>query len=87
MGSRLPPDDNFRREVWHEVIDAAERHNDPGTFMTFPGYEYSSSARAMLHRNVLFADGPEHTPDIAFPRCDTPTPAPPDDGWTGDIPF
>ena len=51
-------DDAFRREVWHAVIDASERHNDPGTFTTFAGYEYTAS---MLHRNVLFAGDAEQT--------------------------
>ncbi|MCE2459695.1 MAG: DUF3604 domain-containing protein [Pseudomonadales bacterium] len=51
-------DDAVRREVWHAVTEAAERHNDPGSFTAFAGYEYSAS---MLHRNVLFAGGPEQT--------------------------
>lgn len=68
-------DGNFRREVWHEVIDAAERHNEPGTFTTFAGYEYSSSDPAMLHRNVLFAGGPEHTRrTLPFSKYDSPNP-------------
>ena len=72
-------DDDFRREVWHEVIDAAERHNDPGTFTTFAGYEYSSTDPAMLHRNVLFVGGPEHTRrTLPFSKYDS---ANPEDLW------
>ena len=68
-------DDNFRREVWHEVVDAAERHYDPVTFTTFAGYEYSSSDPAMLHRNVLFVGGPEHTRrTLPFSKYDSPNP-------------
>ena len=54
-------DDDFRLDVWRTVVDSAEKHNDPGKFTTFVGYEYSSNSPAMLHRNVMFAGGPEHT--------------------------
>jgi hypothetical protein len=54
-------DEALKRDIWGEVIDVAEKHNDPGNFTTFAGYEYSSAAFGMLHRNVLFAGGPEQT--------------------------
>lgn len=54
-------DDDFRLDVWRSVVASAEKHNDPGRFTTFAGYEYSSSSPAMLHRNVMFAGAPEHT--------------------------
>tara|TARA_A100001015_G_scaffold282531_1_gene346899 strand:- start:504 stop:2261 length:1758 start_codon:yes stop_codon:yes gene_type:complete len=54
-------DKEFKQHVWHSVVDMAEKHNDPGNFTTFSGYEYSSGG---LHRNVLFAGGPEHTKKI-----------------------
>ena len=47
----------FRRSVWDEVIENAERYNDPGTFTTFIGFEWSGDV--MLHRNVIFEGGPE----------------------------
>jgi hypothetical protein len=50
----------FARTVWSRVIANAERHDQPGLFTTFAGYEWSSMpAGANLHRIVIFADGPE----------------------------
>ncbi len=54
-------DKKFKQQVWNSVVDIAEKYNDPGSFTTFSGYEYSSGG---LHRNVLFAGGPEHTKKI-----------------------
>jgi len=70
-GADYEIDDAFKREVWHEVVDNAERHNDPGTFTTFAGYEYSANP-PMLHRNVLYVGGPEQTKQtIPFSKYDS----------------
>jgi hypothetical protein len=46
------------RSVWERVIDAAEDFNDPGSFSTLIGFEWTSLvAGNNLHRNVIFRDG------------------------------
>ena len=70
-------DARFGRSVWEEVIGNAERHNDPGKFTAFSGYEWTVAAGG--HRNVIFADGSERTsrvvPFSAFDSAD------PEDLW------
>ena len=66
-------------EVWHAVIEVAERHNDPGTFTTFAGYEYTSNNIGGLHRNVLYEGNPESTRQaLPFSKYDS---ANPEDLW------
>ena len=44
--------------AWHEIIDAAERHNEPGTFTTLHGWEWSAiPTGAGLHRVIFTPDG------------------------------
>ena len=53
---------DFSRNIWSEVNDAAEEHNNPGTFTALIGYEWTSMIDGRnLHRNVVFRDGPEKT--------------------------
>ena len=61
-------DEAFRRSVWDDVIANAERHNQPGIFTAFVGYEWTSSGKPLipntipkplgnLDRVVIFKDG------------------------------
>lgn len=42
---------------WQIIIDAAEEHNDPGTFTAFIAFEWSAApGGGNMHRNVIFRD-------------------------------
>ncbi|MCK0068244.1 DUF3604 domain-containing protein [Kordiimonas laminariae] len=44
--------------AWNEIVDAAEKHNEPGKFTSLIGWEWSSiPTGANLHRIVMSPDG------------------------------
>lgn len=52
--------DTLKTEItaWGEIVDAAERHNQPGKFTSLIGWEWSSiPTGANLHRVVITPDG------------------------------
>lgn len=49
---------DMEKIAWNEIVDAAERHNTPGTFTSFVGWEWSSiPTGANLHRVVFSPTG------------------------------
>jgi hypothetical protein len=53
----LPGTDAYR-SAWELAVDAAEKHDDPGHFTAFIGYEWTSNAKGNnLHRVVIYRDG------------------------------
>ncbi|MGI9344872.1 MAG: DUF3604 domain-containing protein [Gammaproteobacteria bacterium] len=68
-------DDLLNPEVvgstWDILLDAADRHNDPGNFTALIGYEFTASREfGNLHRNVFFDGSGQEVPAIPFSRID-----------------
>ncbi len=52
--------DAVRSTMWEQITDSAERHNDPGRFTAFIGWEWTSTTNgANLHRVVMMDQGKE----------------------------
>jgi len=57
VGDRIMDAEAIAGSKWQETVRAAEVANRPGEFTAFAGFEWSSSSRGNLHRNVMFRDG------------------------------
>jgi len=87
-GSKMPGvyDPAIVGNVWKQIVDAAEKYNQPGKFTTFAGYEYTAVritrgkdggfAGGNLHRNVIFRGS---APDMPFATVDSTNP---EDLWS-----
>ncbi len=74
-GQRPPELDTLEpvKSAWSEIIKAAERHYEPGSFTTLVAYEYTSAPEGRnLHRNVIFA-GPNY-PETPYASLDSQNP-------------
>ena len=76
----LKGQDALTRTIWARVTEAAERHNQPGRFTAFIGFEWSSTpGGSNLHRNIIFRDGKDKADQILpFSSYDS---ADPEDLW------
>jgi hypothetical protein len=79
-GTPLPKLDrpDLTRTAWQKTIEAAQRHNEPGVFTTFVGFEWTlQSDNGSSHRNVIFRG--EEVSDMPFSMFDSSRP---EDLWT-----
>ncbi|MDN3204526.1 DUF3604 domain-containing protein [Algoriphagus sediminis] len=57
-----PNDPELQKSVWSMTVEAAERHNNPGTFTAFIGYEWTSLIDGNnMHRVVIYRDNKDKT--------------------------
>lgn len=70
------PSAEYRRTIWAEVAATADRHNEPGKFTAFTGYEWTSMIDGNnLHRCVIFEDSQAKLKDfVPFSSHDSTDP-------------
>lgn len=49
-------------DIWLDIVETVDQYNDPGTFTSLAGFEWTSTPKGdNLHRVVIFGDGAEVT--------------------------
>lgn len=72
--SEYSPGSEAFRGVWRNIVDNAERHNEPGLFTAFIGYEWTSVPKGFnLHRNVIFRDNSDKALQVDPATTQPPT--------------
>ena len=72
-------DPNVVGSVWKQIIEIADKYNQPGKFTTFVGYEWTSTPdNRNMHRNIIFKDSSKVC-DLPFSSMDS---VHPEDLWT-----
>lgn len=77
-GSSLPVSPSVMKSAWHEIVETADDHYEPGTFTSLIGWEWSSiPGGANLHR-VVVTDANAATAKTFQPFASTDSPYPED---------
>ena len=62
------------KAVWKNIVANAEKHNEPGLFTAFIGYEWTSVPKGFnLHRNVIFRDNSDKALQVDPATTQPPT--------------
>jgi len=65
VGKDPMPNPDLARSMWSRIVDTVDKHNQPGVFTAFHGFEWTSSPDARnLHRNVIFRDSKDEAMQI-----------------------
>ncbi|TKB45661.1 DUF3604 domain-containing protein [Thalassotalea mangrovi] len=67
-------DPELSKSIWQDIINIAEQHYQPGSFTTFPAFEWTSAPdNRNLHRVVIF-NGKQGIPELPFSTLDSNKP-------------